>query len=86
MTSNDNATVINIHNQSAIRVIRNAVFHKRPKHVDICSHFIRERVVSGEIDVRYVRSECQHADILTKALSHGQFLCLREKIAMKLYE
>ncbi|KMQ88773.1 integrase core domain protein [Lasius niger] len=44
-----------IDNQSAIKLIRNAEFHKRTKHVDIRYHYIREKLTCGDIDVHYVR-------------------------------
>lgn len=46
-----------IDNQSAIKLIRNAEFHKRTKHVDIRYHYIREKLTCGDIDVHYVCSK-----------------------------
>ena len=44
------------------------VFHARTKHIEVHYHFIREKVLSGEIDLEYVNIEEQVADIFTKAL------------------
>ena len=43
------------------------MFHARTKHIKIDVHFVREKVVNKEIEVRYVPTEKQTADILTKA-------------------
>lgn len=71
-----------IDNQSAIKLIRNSEFHKRTKHVDIRYHYIREKSTCGDIDVHYVCSKNQLADILTKAISRDQFQSLRTEGGM----
>ena len=47
------ATLIYKDNQSAISL---AQFHGRAKHIDIRSHFIRERVSDGTIELKYCRT------------------------------
>lgn len=64
----EKAIILYIDNQSAIRLIKNPEFHKRTKHIDIRHHFIREKVEQGDIEVKYVPTNYQRADILTKAL------------------
>ena len=44
------------------------MFHARTKHIEVHYHFIRERVLSGDIDLVYVNTEEQVTDIFTKAL------------------
>ena len=63
------ATTILIDNQAAIAIARNPTFHARTKHIEIRYHFIREKLESGEIDVEYVPTDDQIADILTKGLA-----------------
>ena len=60
-------TLLQIDNQSAIKLIKNPEFH-RTKHVDIPFHFIREKYRDQTLSVAYVRSEEQCADFLTKAI------------------
>ena len=43
-------------------------FHARTKHIEVHYHFIKERVLDGDIDLTYVRTDEQVADIFTKAL------------------
>lgn len=55
-------------NQSAIQLAENPVFHARTKHVEVHHHFIREKVLQGEIEMRAVNTDDQLADIFTKGL------------------
>ena len=65
----DAPTTIYEDNQGAIELAKNAKFHNRTKHIDICHHFVRERVVSNEIRVIYCPTEDMIADIMTKGLA-----------------
>lgn len=70
-------TLLLIDNQSTISLAKNAVFHSQTKHIAIRYHFIREIVEKGEIELKYVPTNWQVADVLTKALSrekHEQFI------------
>ena len=78
----EGSTPLFIDNQSTIKLIHNVEFHKRTKHVDIRYHYIREKLISGDIDVYYVCSKNQLADILTKAIPRDQFLFLRTEIGV----
>lgn len=74
--------VLNIDNQSAIRLIKNPEFHKRTKHIDVRYHFIREKYNNGEINIKYISIDIQLADLFTKALSKDRFRMLRECVGM----
>lgn len=76
---------LNLDNQSAISVIKNINFHKRCKHIEIKYHFIKEKYHQKVIVLKFVSSECQFADILTKALSKDKFQYLRSKLGMLSY-
>ena len=56
-------------NQSAGALARNLVFHFKSKHIELDVHYIRDKVLSKELKVRYIPTEEQVADILTKPLS-----------------
>ena len=73
-------TIIFEDNQGCIALSANPVFHRRTKHIDIRYHFIRERIASGEIELRYISTEHQLADILTKALPRLRINSLRHSI------
>ena len=55
--------------QSALDLVKNPVNHQRSKHIDIRHHFIREKLVDGVVDYRYVETDNNVADCFTKALS-----------------
>ena len=67
-------------NQSAIKLVHNPEFHQRTKHVDVKFHFIRDQQEKGDIDVSYVETENQLADIFTKPLPEPRFVKLRREI------
>jgi hypothetical protein len=58
------------------------VFHDRSKHIDLRYHFIRECAEVGKVEVKYVSTDEQLADILTKPLGRIRFQELRSKIGM----
>ncbi|GJU93097.1 retrovirus-related pol polyprotein from transposon TNT 1-94 [Tanacetum coccineum] len=55
-------------NKSAIALCYNNVQNSRSKHIDIRFHFIKEHVENGVIELYFVNTEYQLADIFTKAL------------------
>ena len=79
----NNPTVIWEDNQGAIALATNPGYHARTKDVDIRHHFVREKVLVGEIKVIYKETEHQLADILTKALGTKRFQYLRVGMDIK---
>lgn len=73
-------TVIYEDNQGCIALSDNPIHHRRTKHIDIKYHFIRERVASKEIELKYVPTEYQLADLLTKGLAKPRVVALRNSI------
>ena len=69
----DKATPLMNDNQSCIKLVQNPVMHSRTKHIGIQSHFIRETVQRGDVQVTYTPTEYQQADFLTKLLPFNKF-------------
>jgi hypothetical protein len=63
-----NLTVIHCDNLSSIQVVKNPIFHAWTKHIEVHYHFVRERVLSGEVELQHVPTDRQIADIFTKPL------------------
>ncbi|GJT90307.1 retrovirus-related pol polyprotein from transposon TNT 1-94 [Tanacetum coccineum] len=59
-------------NKSSIALCCNNVQHSRSKHIDIRFHFIKEHVENGVIELYFVNTEYQLADIFTKALGRNR--------------
>ena len=70
-------------NQGSIALARNAGYHARTKHVNICHRFIRENVERGILKVDYVYTKNQLADMLTKGLGTKTFKFLRDASGIK---
>ncbi|KAI3513013.1 hypothetical protein L1887_20337 [Cichorium endivia] len=69
-------------NMSSIHLAENPTFHARTKHIEVHYHFIREKVLKGEIDLRYVRTENQVADSLTKSLTSRKLIEFCDKMGI----
>jgi hypothetical protein len=76
----DEPTTIYEDNMGCIALSNNPVFHKRTKHIDIRYHFVRERVESGVIEIKYLPTNQQLADIFTKPLSKQRIILLSNAI------
>ena len=69
-------------NTSAISISNNPVQHSRTKHIDIRYHFIREHVTNGTVELHFVPTEDQIADIFTKPLDESTFSKLVDELGM----
>ncbi|GJS05423.1 retrovirus-related pol polyprotein from transposon TNT 1-94 [Tanacetum coccineum] len=70
-------------NKSAIALCCNNVQHSRSKHIDIRFHFIKEQVENGVVELYFVNTEYQLADIFTKALCRERINFLIDKLGMR---
>jgi CobQ-like glutamine amidotransferase family enzyme len=70
-------------NQNAIALTKNPQFHARIKHIDIQTHFIREKVTEGFIDLAYVSIDQMIADDLTKSLVRDKFVQFRAALEIE---
>nr|KYP71661.1 Copia protein [Cajanus cajan] len=64
-------------NQVIFHIASNSVFHERTKHIKIDYHFVREKVLSGEITIEFVHFNNQLADVFIKSLKGHQvnYIC-----------
>jgi hypothetical protein len=66
--------------ESAIRMADNPVEHSHTKHIDIRYHFLRHHQQRGDIEIAYVSTKVQLADIFTKPLDEKTFSKLRNEL------
>ncbi|GJV20641.1 retrovirus-related pol polyprotein from transposon TNT 1-94 [Tanacetum coccineum] len=69
-------------NTSAISISNNPVLHSRTKHIDIRYHFIRDHILKGDIELHFVPTDLQLADIFTKPLAEPSFTRLVAELGM----
>jgi hypothetical protein len=67
-------------NESAIRMADNPVKHSHTKHIAIRYHFLRDHQQRGDIEIDYVSTKEQLADIFIKPLDEKTFTKLRNEL------
>ena len=65
-------------NQSTLAISKNGIKGERTKHVDVKYHFITETIESGKVQLKWIPTQEQQADIFTKALTAPVFEHLRK--------
>ncbi|GJW18255.1 hypothetical protein Tco_0025691 [Tanacetum coccineum] len=69
--------------KSAIAISCTPVQQSRTKHIVVCYHFIKEHVEKGTIELYFVKTDYQLADLFTKALTVDQFNYLGGRLGMR---
>ncbi|KAJ9536225.1 hypothetical protein OSB04_un000591 [Centaurea solstitialis] len=66
--------------KSAIAISANPVQHSKTKHIDIRYHFLKDNVEKQNIELYFVNTEYQLADLFTKALDEKRFKFLISRL------
>ncbi|GJT47743.1 retrovirus-related pol polyprotein from transposon TNT 1-94 [Tanacetum coccineum] len=69
--------------KSAIALSCNTVQHSRTKHIAVWYHFIKEQVENEVVELYFVKTDYQLADIFTKALARECFKFLINRLGMQ---
>ncbi|KAJ9547010.1 LOW QUALITY PROTEIN: hypothetical protein OSB04_019553 [Centaurea solstitialis] len=69
-------------NTTAIAIANNPVLHSKTKHIEIRYHFIRDHVMNGDVELHFVPTEYQLADLFTKPLDEKRFNQLIRELGM----
>nr|GFA33135.1 retrovirus-related Pol polyprotein from transposon TNT 1-94 [Tanacetum cinerariifolium] len=69
--------------KSAIAISCNLFQHSRTKHIAVRYHFIKKHVEKGTIELYFVKTDYQLADIFTKALQTNHFNYLVRRLGMR---
>jgi hypothetical protein len=81
----ERASVLGADNQGAVVLSEDQANHARMKHIDVRFHFVRERVLAGDITFKWVQSQDNVADIFTKPLPYAAFSLLRKRLGVQAY-
>ena len=68
---------LNEDSQACIKIATNPCLAERTKHFDIKYHWLRDKVKSKDVELKYISTHDQVADILTKSLGDRQHTKLR---------
>nr|GEY28937.1 retrovirus-related Pol polyprotein from transposon TNT 1-94 [Tanacetum cinerariifolium] len=69
--------------KETIAISCNSVQHSRTKHIDVRYNFIKENVKKGIVELFFVETEYQLADLFTKALPEERFKYLVRRLGMR---
>ncbi|GJR40268.1 hypothetical protein Tco_1215952 [Tanacetum coccineum] len=69
--------------KSAIALSCNKVQHSKTKHIAVRYHFLKEQVENEVVELYFVKTDYQLADIFTKALSRERFKFLINRLVMQ---
>ncbi|GJW89452.1 retrovirus-related pol polyprotein from transposon TNT 1-94 [Tanacetum coccineum] len=69
--------------KAAMAISCNPVQHSCTKHIDVRYHFIKEQVEKGIVELFFVGTEYQLADLFTKALPKDRFKYLVRRLSMR---
>ena len=61
---------------------KNLVFHDKSKHIEIRYFYIQDMIQKGAIKLKYVSTNEQVVDVLTKPLSSIKFEYFQDKIGV----
>ena len=78
------ATPLHCDNDAASKLAEDHVWHSCTKHIRVKYHYIREQVLTGNLNVTRVHSHDNTADILTKPLNRPDFLRLCQYLGLQL--
>ena len=72
--------IVHEDNQGAIVISAQEKEIQRTKHIDVKFNFLRDLITKGVIEVKYISTNEQLADVMTKGLPKKTFEYLREKL------
>ena len=73
-----------VDNKSAIALSKNPVFHNRSKHIETKFHYIRTCLEEKKMELDFISSENQLADLFTKSLGRLKFEELHQRLSIRI--
>jgi len=69
-------------NISAINLTKNPIQHSKTKHIEIRHKFIRDHVQKGDVEIKFIKTENQLANLFIKPIERDRFNMLRNKLGI----
>ena len=63
-------------------IAKNPIYRERSKHIDVRFHFIRDQAKEKNVQLEYIKSEDQVADIFTKPINSELFNKMKTLLRM----
>ena len=73
-------TILYEDNEACIAMTKNKMVTGRSKHIELKQHYVREQVGLNNIELQYISTKLQRADLLTKNLPRPTFESLRQQL------
>ena len=70
------------YSESAVRICHNPMQHSKIKHIALIYHFIKDYVEDGYVEIHFVWSSDQLADVFTMALPEASFNKILQGLGM----
>lgn len=83
ITNGEGSFVINIDNQGA-KYIAEQLETRRPKHIELKYHFIRQQIQDGRIKLKYIESGDQVVNFFTKPLNKIKFVFFKNLLNIEM--
>jgi hypothetical protein len=74
--------IVYCNNVRSIKMAGNPIFHVQIKHIECHYHFVQEKVLFEEVDIKHVPSTSQQAYLLTKLLGRTKFESLQQQVGI----
>jgi ribonuclease HI len=72
--------------QSSIKLITNQKFSNRSKHIDTKYHYVKQLADNGDIELKYVQTDLNVADMMTKPLGPQKIEQLRRMAGVDIFK
>ena len=70
------------HSESAIAISHNPIQHSKTKHIELRYHFIKDHILKGNIELIFVHTHEEIADVFTKALDSTKLNSFLQMLGM----
>ena len=82
MKDQKSASVICCYNQSCVQMSVNPIHHDQTKHVEMRYHYVRDMVQRHVVELQYIPTDEQVADVFTKPLVRGKFKVFQDMLGI----